>query len=211
MDKPSSQPSCVDAERAEQWTRDALKGFAYLKTFDELLAWTEDDVDALQKSNTPLLQRAQSDRDHGAKVMLIHDYQGGYNDYESCQGQVVPKEQYSCNYLQFVETFVYFSHRLVSVPPPTWTNTCHRNGVNVLGTFIVEPGSTDVECILQQDELGSFWVARKLADMAKCYGFEGWLINIETSFPLLSWSAAKLEGFLRQLRAELGVNSKVVW
>ena len=211
MDQPSSPPWCVDTERAEQRTRDALKGFTYFETFDELLAWTEDDVDPLQKSNTPLLQRAQSDCDHGAKVMLIHDYQGGYNDYESSQGQVVSKEQYSCNYLQFVETFVYFSHRLVSVPPPTWTNTCHRNGVIVLGTFIVEPGSTDVECILQQDESGSFWVARKLANMAKCYSFDGWLINIETAFPLLSWSAAKLEGFLRQLRAELGVNSRVVW
>ncbi|CAK1362274.1 Cytosolic endo-beta-N-acetylglucosaminidase [Cercospora beticola] len=211
MDQPSSQKSCVDAEWAEQRTRDALKGFTYFGTFDELLAWTPDDADALQKSNTPLLQRAESDSDHGAKVMLIHDYQGGYNDYESCQGQVVPKEQYSCNHLQFVETFVYFSHRLVSVPPPTWTNTCHRNGVIVLGTFIVEPGSNDVEYILQQDESGSFWVARKLANMAKCYGFDGWLINIETPFPLLSWSAAKLEGFLRQLRDELGVNSKVVW
>ncbi|KAM3422612.1 hypothetical protein BST61_g101 [Cercospora zeina] len=211
MDQSSTQSHCNDEDRTEQRRLDVLKGFAYLESFDEILAWAEDDVDALQRSNTPLLRRAQPGGKHGAKVMLIHDYMGGYNEYESCQGLAVPEEQYSCDYLQFVETFVYFSHRLVAIPPPAWTNTCHRNGVTVLGTFIVEPGSTDVECILQQDELGSFWVARKLANMAKCSGFDGWLINIETSFSLLSWSAAKLEGFLRQLRAELGVEGKVVW
>ncbi|KAF2209178.1 glycoside hydrolase family 85 protein, partial [Cercospora zeae-maydis SCOH1-5] len=211
MDQSSTRTHCHDEDCAEERRLDALKGFASLESFEELLAWTEDDVDALQRSNTPLLRRAQPEGEHGAKVMLIHDYMGGYNEYESCQGLVVSQELYSCDYLQFVETFVYFSHRLVAIPPPAWINTCHRNGVTVLGTLIVEPGSADVECILQQDELGSFWVARKLAKMAKCYGFDGWLINIETSFSLLSWSAAKLEGFLCQLRAELGVDGKVVW
>ena len=189
----------------------ALKGFAYLESFEELLSWTKDTVDPLQRSNTPLLKRARCRDEAGAKVMLVHDYKGGYNEYEACQGVLIEKEQYSCEYLQYVEVFVYFSHRLVTIPPPTWINTCHRNGVKVLGTFIVEPGSSEVECILQQDEFASYWVARKLADIAKYHGFDGWLINIETPFPLLSWSSVKLEGFLRQLRAELGVESRVVW
>lgn len=119
--------------------------------------------------------------------------------------------RYSCEYLQYVETFVYFSHKLVTIPPPTWINTCHRNGVNCLGTFIVEPGTKEAECILQEDGLGSFWVAHQLALIAEKYGFDGWLVNIEESFPLLSWSVEKMEGFLRQLRQEVGIKSRVVW
>lgn len=140
--------------------------------------------------------------------MLIHDYAGGYNDYETCQGTIVDKELYSCEYLQYVETFTYFSHKLITIPPPTWTNLCHRNGVQVLGTFIVEPGSDTVESILEQDESGSFWVARRLADIANYYGFDGWLVNIEVNFPVLIWKTEKMEGFLRQLRAGVG---KVIW
>ncbi|KJX96965.1 glycosyl hydrolase family 85 protein [Zymoseptoria brevis] len=210
----SITPRCRDAQRRYA---DRLKGFAYLESFDELEAWTEDDVDSLQKANTPLM-RAESlvldhnnDKNGKSRVMLIHDYKGGYNDYESCQGAAVEKDMYSCEFLQHVETFVYFSHKLVSVPPPTWTNTCHRNGVAALGTFLVEPGSIGVERILECDEEGIFWVARKLALVAKEYGFDGWLINIEIGFPMWAWSLEKLEGFLRQLRSDLGPKRKVVW
>lgn len=143
--------------------------------------------------------------------MLIHDYSGGYNAYESCQGAVVDKEWYSCEYWQYVETFVYFSHRLVTVPPPAWINTGHRNGVNVLGTFLVEPGSAEVAQVLEQDEAGSFSVARQLSRLAQYYGFDGWLVNIEVNFPALAWSAAKLEGFPKPLRAELGPSGRLVW
>jgi hypothetical protein len=31
-----------------------------------------------------------------------------------------------------------FSHERVTIPPVNWINTCHRNGVTCLGTFIVE-------------------------------------------------------------------------
>jgi endo-beta-N-acetylglucosaminidase D len=194
---------------------DRLKGFAYIDTFDELASWTEEAVDALQIANTPLLRAGFSGNDgyndSRSKTMLIHDYKGGYNDYENCQGAAIDKDEYSCEYLQSVDSFVYFSHKLVSVPPPTWTNTCHRNGVLTLGTFLVEPGSIGVECILECDDLGNFWVARRLALIAKKYGFDGWLINIEISFPVLSWSLEKMEGFLRQLRSDLGPDGKVVW
>lgn len=187
-------------------------GFAYLETFAELLAWTEDGVSPSQRANTPLFQRPgrESSLPRRSNVMLVHDYAGGYNDYEAFQGQNIEKELYSCSYLNYVETFVYFSHRLVTIPPPTWTNTCHRNGVKILGTFIVEPGSVGVSAILEEAS-GRFWVADKLARIAQHYGFDGWLINIETAFPILRWSRSKLERFLRQLRDDLGQDGKVVW
>ncbi|CAK3976760.1 glycosyl hydrolase family 85 [Lecanosticta acicola] len=190
-----------------------LKGFAHLESFSELRQWSEDGVRPLQRANTPMFPRPNSKKqpsNAGSHVMLVHDYAGGYNDYEACQGAQVQGELYTCDYLHNVESFVYFSHRLVTIPPPTWTNTCHRNGVKVLGTFIVEPGTSDVRCILEQDA-GISWVAERLARIAKHHGFDGWLINIEASFPLLSWSRPKLEQFLGQLRESLGRQGKVVW
>lgn len=192
---------------------DRLKGFAYFESFDEIAQWTDSDVDALQRANTLLLPRSDtlpSLKSGKSNVMLIHDYAGGYKDYEACQGATVPERMYSCDYFRYVETFVYFSHKLVSIPPPTWTNSCHRNGIKVLGTFLVEPGSKNLECILEQTD-GHSWLASKLAAMANSYGFDGWLVNIEERFPIALWNADKLVTFLEQLRHKLGPAGKVVW
>lgn len=200
-------------------------GFSYLETFPELRAWTPSCHDAIQIANTPLFRRppptsaesasASESNDPKANLMLIHDYQGGYNAYEAASGTVVGDAEesyyYRCEYLHHVETFVYFSHKLVTVPPPTWINACHRQGVRVLGTFIVEPHSRNVEWILERDGEGRFWVADRLAAIAKTHRFDGWLINIEKSFPLLAWSKAALVGFLTQLRSALGPGCQVCW
>ena len=214
-------PSNADeAERLKRRQQDALKGFAYFESFDDLEAWKPEDVDATQVSNTPILQRESPHSWYRrAKITLIHDYAGNYHDYESCQGFEVDNEYYSCEYLQFVDAFVYFSHRLVCVPPPSWTNSLHRNGVESLGTFIVEPGGLHVERMLQTEagEDGqersprNFVIAKQLAKIAAAYGFDGWLINIEKTFPNHSWDLEKLAGFLKQLRQEMGDRGSVIW
>ena len=90
------------------------------------------------------------------------------------------------------------------VPPPSWTNALHRNGVKVLGTFLVEPQSTDISQILQRTWSGTqgwdYTLASQLTRIARIYGFDGWLINIEKTFPITNWSLPKLEGFLKQLQ-----------
>lgn len=214
---PSPHRPSDDTEKQKrelQRRRDRLKGFTYFDSFDKIGDWTQEDVDPLQRANTPLLRRATCPPydDGKADVTLIHDYAGNYHDYEGCQGAEVEAEKHSCEYMQFISTFVYFSHHLISIPPPTWTNTCHRNGVKVLGTFIVEPGTEDVERMFSTTAGGSVYVlAEKLSQMAKSYGFDGWLINIEEIFPVLEWKASHMEGFLRQLRSDLGTEGKVVW
>ena len=118
---------------------------------------------------------------------------------------------YFCNYLQYTEIFVYFSHKLVSCPPPTWTNTLHRNGVKVLGTFIVEPGTSDLERLFELDD-GEYVVAVQLAKMANKFGFDGWLLNIENDIPrFVQNPVQKMLNFVRALQRLLGPEKPLIW
>lgn len=203
-------------ERLAQRQQDVLKGFAYFDHFQELEEWRAEDVDPIQIANTPLVRREalgpkESTLLKTSKVLLCHDYKGGYHDYESVQPAEVDTEDYSCEYLQYIDTFVYFSHKLVCVPPPTWTNLLHRNGVKVLGTFVVEPHSPDVERILRGCD-GNFAVAKQLACMAEVFGFDGWLLNIEKEFPKHANDCIeKLTHFIKNLKQHLGKDKQVVW
>lgn len=214
---PSPDTGPTPEEREKQRVQDVLKGFAYFDTFDQLEEWDESLSDPLQRANTPLLLRpgAVQDEGGGASVLLCHDYAGNYHDYEHIQQVGVDDESYSCEYLQYVDTFVYFSHKLACIPPPSWTNLLHRNGVKVLGTLLVEPQTKEIERLLDhsktEDGSLNFVTARKLADIATHYGFDGWLVNIEKPFPKDHWSAALLEAFLSQLKDHLGPHHQLLW
>ncbi len=72
------------------------------------------------------------------------------------------------------------------IPSPDVIDAGHRNGVPVLGTIFYNWSSSieDQEKFvssMRQDPDGSFPVARKLVDMAKYYGFDGYFINQETT------------------------------
>ncbi|KAF2811987.1 uncharacterized protein BDZ99DRAFT_519227 [Mytilinidion resinicola] len=219
---PSPDTGPTPEERYTQQKLDALKGFTYFDTFNQLEDWTLRSSDHIQRANTPLLPRPTpaecSASPQSASVLLCHDYGGNYHDYESSQGVGIDEESYSCEYLQFVEAFVYFSHKLVCVPPPSWTNTLHRNGVKVLGTFLVEPALRENNRMLENstviDAEGAqlhFPFASKLAAIAEHYGFDGWLINIEKPFDKSERDLNLLMSFLRQLRSTMGAESRVIW
>ncbi|KAF1835253.1 hypothetical protein BDW02DRAFT_578972 [Decorospora gaudefroyi] len=213
---PSPDTGPTPEERRKQRDLDRLKGFTYFDTFDQLEAWTEANSDPLQRSNTPLLTRAD-DVDDGpgkANVLLIHDYSGNYHEYESVQGIGVADDMYACEYLQHVDTFIYFSHKLVCVPPPTWSNTVHRNGVRVLGTLLIEPQTEGWGDLLKHttDNDGfAFPMVKTLVGIATHYGFDGWLVNIENPFPKDTWNPDILEAFLCQLKAQLGESRQLIW
>jgi endo-beta-N-acetylglucosaminidase D len=214
---PTPDTGPTPEERRKRREQDRLKGFTYFDTFEQLEAWDTQESYPLQRANTPLLLRSTSStgkEEQRASVLLCHDYGGNYHDYESVQEVSLEEEMYACEYLQYIETFVYFSHKLVCVPPPTWTNTLHRNGVKSLGTILVEPQTKDTERLLQHHGEGDdmdFELARKLADIAKHYCFDGWLVNIEKPFPTEHWRPDVLQKFLAQLRKELGDNMQLVW
>ncbi|KAF1990627.1 glycoside hydrolase family 85 protein [Aulographum hederae CBS 113979] len=213
---PAPQPEPDLDERQKRQEADSLRGFAYFEDFDQLQEWSPTDADLIQRANTPLLLRPPIFNAHyqpSSKVLLCHDASGNYHEYESAQGAKVTTPSYTCQYLQYVDAFVYFSHKLVCIPPPTWTNTLHRNGVKSIGTFLVEPGSRGMEKFLAKapGRTPRFQMASQLAEMARCYGFDGWLINIEKSLPGKSFDLSSLLGFLQQLRGDLGSEAQIIW
>lgn len=213
---PAPDTGPTPEERRKQREMDQGKGFTYFDTFEQLHSWTEADCDAIQRANTPLLPRSfvnlKDDR-RKTNVLLIHDHAGNYHDYESVQGAGIDEERYACEYLQYVDTFIYFSHKLVCIPPPTWINLLHRNGVKALGTLLIEPQTEGSEQLLQHEDGNrmSFPVAKELAKIMNHYGFDGWLINIEKAFPKADWNSELLHMFLRDMKAEMGEKKQLIW
>ena len=202
-------------QRRRQRLRDVVKGFAYFDTFDELFNWTPRDLICVQQANTPLLRRSATqvyDQEvPSTKVILCHDYHGGYHEYEGIRPPSLLEEPYSCRYLQYLDTFIYFSHKLVCCPPPTWINLLHRNGVKALGTFLVEPQTLATERMLECDG-NEYRAAKQLAAMAESIGFDGWLLNIEKRFPShVEDFDVKLSGFIGCLRRLSGPDRLVIW
>lgn len=177
---PSPDTGPTPEAREKQRQLDRLKGFTYFDTFAQLEQWTETEADPIQRANTPLFLRSSSNPAKGepkANVLLCHDFSGNYKDYEAATGIGVDSLSYHCKYLQYVESFVYFSHKLVCVPPPSWTNTLHRNGVKAFGTLLIEPQTKDADRLLRTDMTANtesryirFPAAKTLARIARHYG-----------------------------------------
>lgn len=111
---PSKQPQDDPRDR-ERRREDSLKGFTYFDSFQQLDDWHPDHVHSFQRANTPLLARvAYPAIERQAKVTLIHDFAGNYRDQENVHGSVPDQPSFSCDYLQYIDSFVYFSHKVGS-------------------------------------------------------------------------------------------------
>ena len=178
-----------DEERAQDRE---LRGFETFSTLKQLQDWKIEEVDDLKRANTPLLERPKDipeaiKKPQSSNIMLMHDYRRNYlhNGYEGCQGAIVGPivdkgEDYVLEQWQRVEVFNYFSHYRASIPPPSWVNAGHRNGALVLGTIMLENQDDEPKLILEKDRTtNEYWFAERLFQMAKHYGFDGWLLNLE--------------------------------
>ncbi|XP_039047337.1 cytosolic endo-beta-N-acetylglucosaminidase 1-like isoform X1 [Hibiscus syriacus] len=113
------------------------------------------------------------------RLLVCHDMQGGYVDDKWVQSGD-NSGAYAIWHWYLIDVFVYFSHKLVTLPPPCWTNTAHRHGVKVLGTFITEWDEGKAICKeLLSTEESAHKYAERLAELAVALGFDGWLLNME--------------------------------
>jgi hypothetical protein len=181
-------------------------------SLEELNKWADTPVkalDALLIPSVKLSKRKKRDR----KVMVIHDYKNGYQygEDDSPLGYFPHPNgsHYMLRFPSLVDVFVYFSHNRVTVPPVSWVNSLHRLGVSVLGTLIFE--NDELDALLEREEQGFHYVER-LVRLTKHYGFDGWLINVETTLQRVQ--ASELLLFIGSLRSQLHVavpGSEVIW
>ncbi|XP_004148185.2 cytosolic endo-beta-N-acetylglucosaminidase 1 isoform X2 [Cucumis sativus] len=148
-------------------TLEDLESRAYFKSFHY----------PFNKSTVALQPLPLPDR---RRMLVCHDMAGGYKDDKWVQGGTNP-DAFGIWHWYLIDVFVYFSHDLVTLPPPCWTNTAHRHGVKVLGTFILEGGGKDVRDTLLLTKESAQMYAERLTELTIALGFDGWLMNMEIS------------------------------
>ncbi|KAL4853952.1 Cytosolic endo-beta-N-acetylglucosaminidase 2 [Chlorella vulgaris] len=153
-----------------------------LKSAEELLQWrpSQDPHTELCRATVPLPPAcsAASLQRH-PRLLACHDLAGGYGPDRYPQG-CTESEFYGLRNWSNLHTFIYFSHTLVTIPPPGYINAAHLHGVQVLGTLIAEWEAGAGHCrTLFGSAAAAEEAATQLAAIAQHYGFEGWLINIE--------------------------------
>ncbi|KAJ6311959.1 hypothetical protein OIU77_013664 [Salix suchowensis] len=165
-----------------------------IKTLEELetRSYFESFHCPFNKSSVPLKPTSLPNR---PRLLVCHDMKGGYVDDKWVQGGT-NADAYAIRHWYLIDVFVYFSHKLVTLPPPCWTNTAHRHGVKVLGTFITEWDEGRLICnkLLATKESAQM-CAERLAELAIDLGFDGWLVYSSLNFPKLnmnlSWTRLK--------------------
>ncbi|KAM9296015.1 cytosolic endo-beta-N-acetylglucosaminidase [Gastrophryne carolinensis] len=152
----------------------------FFPNLEELLSWKPIHQDKYNVSVTPLAKRHPAIEHQRPKTLVCHDMMGGYLEDRFIQGSD-STEPYVFYHWQYIDVFVYFSHRMFTVPPVCWTNAAHKHGVCVLGTFITEweDGAKVCESFLAGEESSYKAVADQMVALAQFFGFDGWLVNIE--------------------------------
>ncbi|KAF7149444.1 hypothetical protein RHSIM_Rhsim03G0147100 [Rhododendron simsii] len=161
------------------------------------------------KSSVALRNSRLADR---PRMLVCHDMAGGYTDDKWVQGGSNP-EAYTIWHWYLMDVFVYFSHDLVTLPPPCWTNAAHKHGVKVLGTFITEwdEGRVNANKLLATKESARMY-AERLTELASALGFDGWLLNMEVKLdvekiPILT----EFVSHLTKTMHDLVPGSLVIW
>ncbi|KAH7916662.1 glycoside hydrolase family 85 protein [Hygrophoropsis aurantiaca] len=195
----------------------------FFESLEDLDAWATTPTRKL--SGVLRYQPTTKSSDSRGKLLVCHDYKGGYT--ESPSGLC-----YTFNFWTYCDTFVYFSHHRVTVPPSGWTTAAHRQGVKMLGTLIFE-GSGEADCLRllvglpsgPQSNMGpvkptatlplSRYYARLLAELAYQRGFDGYLLNFECPLQGGAEQARTLTAWIQVLRDELqikvGSHAQAVW
>ncbi|KAE9465143.1 hypothetical protein C3L33_02929, partial [Rhododendron williamsianum] len=159
------------------------------------------------KSSVALRNSRLADR---PRMLVCHDMVGGYTDDKWVQGGSNP-EAYTIWHWYLMDVFVYFSHDMVTLPPPCWTNAAHKHGV--LGTFITEwdEGRVNANKLLATKESACMY-AERLTELASALGFDGWLLNMEVKLdvekiPILT----EFVSHLTKTMHDLVPGSLVIW
>ncbi|XP_069697491.1 cytosolic endo-beta-N-acetylglucosaminidase isoform X2 [Periplaneta americana] len=158
------------------------------------------------------LPKHRKKRSNVPKTLFCHDLKGGYLEDRFVHGSK-KHDEYRFFHWAGIDTFIYFSHQLVTIPPPVWINSAHLHGTKVLGTLITEwdDGKKIWEEILKSDSTVEDFVD-SLVTICYNFGFDGYLINVENVIPMEH--IGKLELFVSLLHSKLHSkipHAEVLW
>lgn len=205
----------------------------YFDTLEDLQQWASDvkksPSDVAGACNTQ--QRVPTDApqillpQHRRRVLHCHDYQGGYKQ--------AADEDYLATFVDswdHFDIFVYFSHHRVVVPPQVWIQDAHLHSKPILGTFLFEgqtpKDTTEVQNLFLKKQASWQQCADQLVELCCFHGFDGWLVNVETSLGgdsdgttgLNKNSGAPHDAFVsflqyltQQMKERVGVHSQVIY
>lgn len=166
-----------------------------LKSVQEIFEWKEEKF-----RHSCALKQIDNSKDNLVSI-VCHDFKGGYleDKYSHGAAEFCEWPPYSINSWCLVDIFIYFSHNLVTIPPTGWINAAHKNQTMVLGTFIVEwdDGKKMLEEILKDEENMNRCID-VLVNLCSFYGFDGWLINIESEVQVSCYLSKREESIFKR-------------
>lgn len=204
-----------DAVAADGYSPSVTSKVAPLASVADLLQWDARSCDplGLEVAVEPLRKRwrGAGGTTGRPRVLVCHDCGTAvYREDADVQG-LRGSHAYRMMAWHLCDVFVYFSHSRVTIPPVAWVNAAHRSGVQVLGTFVVEWAEGEADLLAFIDDAA---VADALVALARRNGFDGWLINAESTLrggaPAASRLAARVE-YLRDAMHAAVPGSLVVW
>ena len=172
-------------------------------SWEDLLKWEPGarEDDAINRGSVALAPRrtghlVNEKASKEAKVQALSNTNSKAKDHASVGGEEF--KAYAFDYWQYLDSMVFWEGL---VPTPDVIDAGHRNGVPVYGTLFFNWSNSiaDQEKFaeaLKQDADGSFPIARKLVDMAKYYGYDGYFINQETTGDLVKPLGEKMRKFM---------------
>ena len=172
-------------------------------SWEDLLKWEPGarEDDAINRGSVALASRrtghlVNEKASKEAKVQALSNTNSKAKEHASVGGEEF--KAYAFDYWQYLDSMVFWEGL---VPTPDIIDAGHRNGVPVYGTLFFNWSNSiaDQEKFaeaLKQDADGSFPIARKLVDMAKYYGYDGYFINQETTGDLVEPLGEKMRQFM---------------
>ena len=219
VDNKADKPSLADVPKNEE--KSLRPKEIKFDTWEDLLKWESGarEDDPINRSSVELAKRHRGQlvnekASRRAKVQALANTNSKAKDHASVGGEEF--KAYAFDYWQYLDSMVFWEGL---VPTPDVIDAGHRNGVPVYGTLFFNWSNSiaDQEKFaeaLKQDEDGTFPIARKLVDLAKYYGFDGYFINQETTGELVAPLGEKMRQFMlytKEYAAKVNHPIKYAW
>ncbi len=75
-----------------------------------------------------------------------------------------------------------YEYGVIGIPIAAFINTAHKNGVKAIAEYFIPRDPQYTEEWLYKDENGEFPYAKKMVEIARYYGFDGYFNNQEGAF-----------------------------